>query len=120
MSIKIKIELSSGKEIELSEEEYEELKGVFTQKVVIDPVPYIPIYPSYPWNPCEPNVWWNNTITYESKTVGALTTTTTEYGNGIKITTASIGEPTEVDAPDATNRFGERIIYSTTTGNNWD
>lgn len=52
MNITIKIKLSSGKEIKLTEEEYEELKEQFSSKEFIpirDPVyPIINPYPNYP------------------------------------------------------------------------
>ena len=41
----IVIKLSSGKEIELTEAEYQELKGFS---------PYPPIYPATPWSPTYP------------------------------------------------------------------
>ena len=54
MELKIKIKLDSGKEIELTEKEYEELKQKFSTKETVF-VPYVPkewpIYPTYPSTP---------------------------------------------------------------------
>lgn len=52
----IKLKLSTGKEIELTQEEYTELVGkgniVYIQVPVEkqpDFIPYVPVYPQYPW-----------------------------------------------------------------------
>ena len=64
MELQIKINLNSGKEIELTENEYEELKQKFSTKEPVF-VPYVPkewpIYPTYPTyqrNPWDWNKVW--------------------------------------------------------------
>jgi hypothetical protein len=61
----IKIKLSTGKEIELTKEEYEELIGrtviAYPQyQIYPQPVPYIPQYPISPWT-TQPVIYNSNT-----------------------------------------------------------
>lgn len=72
MKKKIVIELSSGKSIEMSEEEYDELQKALGEKetIVFKPYPTYPLYPSYPTYPYYPYIWCTTTG-------GATTTTTT-------------------------------------------
>lgn len=61
MELQIKIKLESGKEIELTENEYEDLRSKFSTKEPVF-VPYIPkewpIYPSYPAYQQNPWDWY--------------------------------------------------------------
>jgi len=57
--MKIKLALSTGKEIELTEEELNEIRGSKDYTYY----PY-PIYPTYPINP-----WTHPYVTYNNKTV---------------------------------------------------
>jgi hypothetical protein len=99
MNIAIKIKLSSGKEIELSKEEYEEVKDFFTTERGVQYITYIPNIPFTPWNPEVP---WYPTEPY---------VTCTHSG--------TIGDtPTVIDLTD--REIKDRIVYKTTTGNNWD
>lgn len=49
----IKIKLSTGKEIELTKEEYDELYGSALVTLPVQPIP-IPVYPNYPTWPSYP------------------------------------------------------------------
>ena len=72
----IKIKLSSGKELEFTKEELEELLGNGKNE---DPyIPYIPHVPNYPWYPWTtwPYYPWGDGIMYN--TSGTITTTSTE------------------------------------------
>ena len=76
MELQIKIKLNSGKEIELTENEYEELKSKFSTKEPVF-VPYVPkewpIYPTYPSTPWYDwdKVWCgaSNTLPESTQTV---------------------------------------------------
>jgi len=61
METTIKIKLSTGKEIELTENEHEEIKRKYSIKELIY-VPYVqkefPVYPTYPQNPWDWNKVW--------------------------------------------------------------
>lgn len=65
MKKKIVIELSSGKRIEMSEEEYEELQKALGEKetIVFKPYPTYPLYPSFPTYPYYPYNWCTTTTT---------------------------------------------------------
>lgn len=61
----IKLKLSTGKEIELTKEEMDELKENFKEiQWVTTPVKYPE--PVYPWTVPNPNPWTTPWVTYES------------------------------------------------------
>lgn len=67
----IVIELSSGKKIEMTEEEFEELQKSFSGKetIVYKFYPYsYPICPSYPTYPSYPIMYWSTTDSTISST----------------------------------------------------
>ena len=79
--MKIKIILTTGKEIELTKEEFDELKNgkmLMSDKPVT--LPYYPVYPGTPI-PWWINPWTNPTVTYAD---GQTTTTTVHTDSGVQ------------------------------------
>jgi len=62
METKVTIKFSSGKELELTQVEYEELKSAFKEVVYVDKITYpiTPTYPVYP-NPTGPIITYYKT-----------------------------------------------------------
>ena len=100
MEMSVKIKLSSGKEIKLTKEEYEELKDSFGEVREVEVERWYPYYPYYPYEPYVhiPSNWCDGgsicldgdgDIHIDNSTI---TTTNIKSSNGITYTTASIGD----------------------------